>query len=298
MQIIRRSADMTHWSRKVFTSGSSIALVPTMGYFHEGHLSLMRHAEKLADQVVVSLFVNSLQFGPQEDLGRYPRNFERDSRMAANEDVDVLFTPADEDMYGPDFNSRVLVDGLTDTLCGKQRPGHFEGVTTVVAKLFNIVKPRFAVFGQKDFQQLSIIRKMVRDLNWDIEIVGHPIVREHDGLAMSSRNTYLSEKERTDALCLYRGIEHARARFAAGLTDTEQLKDEVRDIILANPGVSIDYISVVDKDTLADKEIMDTNSVLALAVRVGRTRLIDNCYLGNAPDAENEKDDKRCNGTC
>jgi pantoate--beta-alanine ligase len=285
MQIIRRSADMTHWSKKVIASGSSIALVPTMGYFHEGHLSLMRKAVKLADHVVVSLFVNSLQFGPQEDLSRYPRNFERDSGMAANENVDVLFAPVDDEMYGPDFSSRVLVDGLTDTLCGKKRPGHFEGVTTVVAKLFNIVKPCCAVFGQKDFQQLSVIRKMVRDLNWDIEIVGHPIVREHDGLAMSSRNTYLSEKERGDALCLFRVIEHARARFAAGLTDTEQLKDEARDIILAKPGVSIDYISVVDKDTLADKKIMDINSVLALAVRVGQTRLIDNCYLGNAPDA-------------
>jgi pantoate--beta-alanine ligase len=285
MQIIRRSADMTHWSKKVIASGSSIALVPTMGYFHEGHLSLMRKAVKLADHVVVSLFVNSLQFGPQEDLSRYPRNFERDSGMAANENVDVLFAPVDDEMYGPDFSSRVLVDGLTDTLCGKKRPGHFEGVTTVVAKLFNIVKPCCAVFGQKDFQQLSVIRKMVRDLNWDIEILGHPIVREHDGLAMSSRNTYLSEKERGDALCLFRVIEHARARFAEGLTDTEQLKDEARDIILAKPGVSIDYISVVDKDTLADKKIMDINSVLALAVRVGQTRLIDNCYLGNAPDA-------------
>ena len=285
MQIIRRSADMTHWSKKVIASGSSIALVPTMGYFHEGHLSLMRKAVKLADHVVVSLFVNSLQFGPQEDLSRYPRNFERDSGMAANENVDVLFAPVDEEIYGPDFSSRVLVDGLTDTLCGKKRPGHFEGVTTVVAKLFNIVKPCCAVFGQKDFQQLSVIRKMVRDLNWDIEIVGHPIVREHDGLAMSSRNTYLSEKERGDALCLFMVIEHARARFAAGLTDTKQLKDEARDIILAKPGVSIDYISVVDKDTLADKKIMDINSVLALAVRVGQTRLIDNCYLGNAPDA-------------
>jgi pantoate--beta-alanine ligase len=278
---------MTHWSREVIASGNSIALVPTMGYFHEGHLSLMRHAAKLADHVVVSLFVNSLQFGPSEDLNRYPRDFERDSSMAANENVDVLFAPTAEDMYAPDFNSRVSVEGLTNFLCGKQRPGHFEGVTTVVAKLFNIVKPHFAVFGQKDFQQLSVIRKMVRDLNWDIDIVGHPIVREDDGLAMSSRNAYLSEKDRVRALCLYRAIEHARARFAAGLTDTEQLTAELRDIISANSGVSIDYISVVDKDTLADKGVMDINSVLALAVRVGGTRLIDNCFLGNPPEAGN-----------
>ena len=287
MQIIRRSADMTHWSKEVIAKGSSIALVPTMGYFHEGHLSLMRHAAKLADHVVVSLFVNSLQFGPGEDLSRYPRDFERDSSMAANERVDVVFAPTDEDMYAPDFNSRVSVEGLTEFLCGRQRPGHFEGVTTVVAKLFNIVKPHLAVFGQKDFQQLSVIRKMVRDLNWDIDIVGHPIVREDDGLAMSSRNAYLSEKDRVKALCLYRAIEHARSRFAAGLTDTEQLTDELRNIISANSGVSIDYISVVDKDTLADKKIMDINSVLALAVRVGGTRLIDNCFLGNTPESEN-----------
>jgi len=285
MQIIRRSAEMTHWSREVIASGSSIALVPTMGYFHEGHLRLMRYAANLADHVVVSLFVNSLQFGPREDLSRYPRDLERDRRMAASENVDVLFAPTNEEMYSPDFNSRVRVDGLTNTLCGKQRPGHFEGVTTVVAKLFNIVKPLFAVFGQKDFQQLSVIRKMVRDLNWDIEIVGHPIVREDDGLAMSSRNSYLSEKERADALCLYKAIEHARVRFAAGLTDTKQLKDEIRDIISANPGVGIDYISVVDKDTLADKEVMDINSLLALAVQVGGTRLIDNCFLGKTFEA-------------
>ena len=291
MRIIRRSAEMTHWSSGIVAGGNSVALVPTMGYFHEGHLSLMRKAAKLAEHVVVSLFVNSLQFGPQEDLGTYPRDFERDSRVAADENVDVLFAPTDEEMYASDFNSRVIVEGLTHTLCGRQRPGHFEGVTTVVAKLFNIVKPSFAVFGQKDFQQLTVIRKMVKDLNWDTEIIGHPIVREYDGLAMSSRNTYLSEKERTDALCLYRSLVHARARFRAGLTDTEQLKIEVRDIILASPGVSIDYISVVDKDTLKDQKNMDMNSVLALAVRVGRTRLIDNCYLGKGPEQANDKDD-------
>lgn len=287
MQIIHRSADMTHWSREIIASGGTIALVPTMGYFHEGHLSLMRRAATLADQVVVSLFVNSLQFGPTEDLSRYPRDFERDSGMAADENVDVLFAPPDEEMYAPDFNARVRVDGITNTLCGRQRPGHFEGVTTVVAKLFNIIKPHFAVFGQKDFQQLSVIRKMVRDLNWDIEIVEHPIVREADGLAMSSRNTYLSDEERARALCLNRSLEHARARFAEGLTDTQQLKDEVNEIISANPGVSVDYISVVDKDTLSDKEVIDMNSVLALAVKVGRTRLIDNCFLGNPPEAGN-----------
>jgi len=287
MQIIQPLADMTCWSREMVTRGKTIALVPTMGYFHEGHLSLMRMARQLADRVVVSLFVNSLQFGPSEDLSRYPRDLERDARLAQSEKVDVLFTPAEEEMYTADFNARVTVEGITDILCGKQRPGHFQGVTTVVAKLFNIIKPNFAVFGQKDFQQLSVIRKMVRDLNWDIEIIGHPIVRETDGLALSSRNTYLSEEERGKALCLYSAIRHAQERYARGLKDAGQLKSELSDIILANSGVDIDYISVVDKDTLLDKEIIDEYSVLALAVRVGPTRLIDNCFLGKDSEKSN-----------
>lgn len=285
MQIIYPLSDMTCWSREIIKSGKSIALVPTMGYFHEGHLSLMRLAAQVADKVVVSLFVNSLQFGPAEDLSRYPRDLEWDTRMAENEKVDILFVPAGEDMYTADFNARVTVGSITDTLCGWQRPGHFEGVTTVVAKLFNIVKPHFAVFGQKDFQQLSVIRKMVRDLNWDIEIVGHPIVREKDGLAMSSRNIYLSGEERGKALCLYAAVNHAKKRIAEGLMDAGQLQSEIRDIILTNSGVDIDYISIVDKDTLSDKEVIDTKSVLALAVRVGSTRLIDNCFLGSDAEA-------------
>jgi pantoate--beta-alanine ligase len=287
MQIIRQLADMTIWSRETVMHGETIALVPTMGYFHDGHLSLMRMAGRLADKVVVSLFVNSLQFGPSEDLDRYPRDLERDTRMAENEKVEVLFVPSDQDMYSTDFNVRVIVGDITDTLCGRQRPGHFEGVTTIVAKLFNIIKPDIAVFGQKDFQQLSVIRKMVRDLNWDVEIVGHPIIRENDGLAMSSRNTYLSKEERLKALCLYNAVRHAKRRVAEGITDADLLKDEIRDIILANSGVDIDYISIVDKDTLSDKSIIDSNSVVALAVRVGSTRLIDNCFLGNNTEPSN-----------
>ena len=287
MQIIHPLADMTRWSNEVIASGKTLALVPTMGYFHAGHLSLMRLAGRLADHVVVSLFVNSLQFGPREDLSRYPRDLERDARMAENERVDMLFVPTHEEMYSADFNSRVRVYGITDTLCGKQRPNHFEGVTTVVAKLFNIIKPRCAVFGQKDFQQLSVIRKMVSELNWDIEIFAHPIVREDDGLAMSSRNAYLSSEERGKALCLYNAIQHAKARFADGVNNTGQLKSEIRDIISANSGVSIDYISVVDKDTLSDKEVIDSQSVLALAIKVGGTRLIDNCFMGNDSEVSN-----------
>jgi len=287
MQTIHPLADMTCWSNEIIAGSRTIALVPTMGYFHEGHLSLMRLAKHLADRVVVSLFVNSLQFGPSEDFSRYPRDLARDSRMASDEKVDVLFVPTDREMYNPDFNALARVDGITDTLCGKQRPGHFEGVTTVVAKLFNIVKPHIAIFGQKDFQQLSVIRKMVRDLNWDIEIIGHPIVREENGLAMSSRNTYLSREEREKSLCLYTAIQHAKTRFRNGLTDAELLKSEIHDIILTYSGVSIDYISLVDKDNLSDLKEIDSNSVLALAVKVGKIRLIDNCFLGRDTEISN-----------
>jgi pantoate--beta-alanine ligase len=287
MQIIHHLADMTRWSNEVIAGGKALALVPTMGYFHAGHLSLMRQAGRLADHVVVSLFVNSLQFGPREDLSRYPRDLQRDARLAENEKVDILFVPTSEEMYAPDFNTRVRVNGITDTLCGQQRPTHFEGVTTVVAKLFNIIKPHCAVFGQKDFQQLSVIRKMVRELNWDIEIFAHPIVREDDGLAMSSRNTYLSSEERSKALCLNKAIQHAKARFADGLDDSDLLISEIRDIISAHSGVSIDYISVVDKDTLSDKEVIDSQSVLALAIKVGGTRLIDNCFMGSDSQISN-----------
>ncbi len=287
MQIIHHLADMTRWSNEVIAGGKALALVPTMGYFHAGHLSLMRQAGRLADHVVVSLFVNSLQFGPREDLSRYPRDLQRDARLAENEKVDILFVPTSEEMYAPDFNTRVRVNGITDTLCGQQRPTHFEGVTTVVAKLFNIIKPHCAVFGQKDFQQLSVIRKMVRELNWDIEIFAHPIVREDDGLAMSSRNTYLSSEERSKALCLNKAIQHAKARFADGLDDSDLLISEIRDIISANSGVNIDYISVVDKDTLSDKDVIDSQSVLALAIKVGGTRLIDNCFMGSDSQISN-----------
>ncbi len=287
MQIIHPLADMTNWSREVIAKGKSIALVPTMGYFHEGHLSLMRLAGQVADHVVVSLFVNSLQFGPSEDLSRYPRNLDRDAIMAENAGVDILFVPTDADMYSSDFNTRVRVEGITDTLCGKLRPGHFEGVTTVVAKLFNIIKPQYAVFGQKDFQQLSVIRRMVRDLNWDLTIVAHPIVRENDGLAMSSRNTYLSREERRKALCLFKSIQHAKARFSDGVTDASRIKAEIRDIISANSGVDIDYIAIVDKNSLSDQERIDSQSVLALAVRVGATRLIDNCFMEKDSEASN-----------
>jgi pantoate--beta-alanine ligase len=287
MQIIHPLADMTRWSEDVLIRGETIALVPTMGYFHEGHLSLMRLAGRLADHVVVSLFVNSIQFAPGEDLNRYPRDLENDTRLAANEKVDVLFVPSDSEMYENGGTTRVRVEGITAVLCGRQRPSHFEGVTTVVAKLFNITKPHFAVFGEKDFQQLAVIRRMTRDLNWNIDIVGHPIVRESDGLAMSSRNAYLSGEERQSACCLYRAIEQARASFAAGVRDVPRLQAEVRDTLLANPDVSIDYIALVDQHSLAAIEEADAETVLALAVRVGTTRLIDNGFLAGDTEKSN-----------
>jgi len=279
MEVIQPLAEMTGWSKKTAASGKTIALVPTMGYFHEGHLRLMRMAAAKADTVVVSLFVNAMQFGPQEDLDRYPQDFDRDRELAAKEGVDVLFVPAADEMYPSGYSTRVRVDEITATLCGRQRPGHFEGVTTVVAKLFHIVKPHTAIFGEKDFQQLSVIRKMVNDLDWDIDIIGHPIVRDLDGLAMSSRNVYLSPEERQKALSLHRAIEHARSRVGEGLTDGGRLIGEIRDILLASAGVSIDYVSIVDNESLADKNTIDKKSVLALAVKVGDIRLIDNCYL-------------------
>ncbi len=279
MEVIQPLAEMTGWSKKTVASGKTIALVPTMGYFHEGHLRLMRMAAAKADTVVVSLFVNAMQFGPQEDLDRYPQDFDRDRELAAKEGVDVLFVPAADEMYPSGYSTRVRVDEITATLCGRQRPGHFEGVTTVVAKLFHIVKPHTAIFGEKDFQQLSVIRKMVNDLDWDIDIIGHPIVRDLDGLAMSSRNVYLSPEERQKALSLHRAIEHARSRVGEGLTDGGRLIEEIRDIILASAGVSIDYVSIVDNESLADKNTIDKKSVLVLAVKVGDIRLIDNCYL-------------------
>ncbi len=287
MQIIHPLADMTRWSEDVLIRGETIALVPTMGYFHEGHLSLMRLAGRLADHVVVSLFVNSIQFAPGEDLNRYPRDLENDTRLAANEKVDVLFVPSDSEMYENGGTTRVRVEGITAVLCGRQRPSHFEGVTTVVAKLFNITKPHFAVFGEKDFQQLAVIRRMTRDLNWNIDIVGHPIVRESDGLAMSSRNAYLSGEERQSACCLYRAIEQARASFAAGVRDAARLQAEVRDTLLANPDISIDYIALVDQHSLAAIEEADAETVLALAVRVGTTRLIDNGFLAGDTEKSN-----------
>lgn len=241
----------------------------------------MGRAGELADQVVVSLFVNPTQFGPQEDLAAYPRDFDRDQELAASVGVDVIFAPQPEDMYPTGFNTIVNVGGdLTDRLCGASRPRHFAGVATVVSKLFNIVRPDLAVFGEKDFQQLAVIRRMTEDLNLGVKIIGHPIIREQDGLAMSSRNTYLQEAEREAALSLSRALAMARTMVAEDEHDAEKLTVILQEFILSSPGTELDYISFVDQFTLQPVAEVDEGTVLALAVKInGRVRLIDNGYL-------------------
>jgi pantoate--beta-alanine ligase len=241
----------------------------------------MRRAGESADQVVVSLFVNPTQFGPKEDLAAYPRDFARDQELAAGVGADVLFAPEPEAIYPTGFNTTVTVgEELTGQLCGADRPGHFAGVATVVSKLFNIVRPDLAVFGEKDFQQLAVIRRMTEDLNLGVEIIGHPIIREQDGLAMSSRNTYLQEDEREAALSLSRALAMARTMAADGERDAERLAAVLREFILSFPGTEPDYISFVNQFDLQPVELVDKNTVLALAVKInGRVRLIDNGFV-------------------
>jgi len=259
-----------------------IGFVPTMGYLHDGHLSLVKKAKELGDITVVSIFVNPIQFGPQEDLAKYPRDFKRDTALLEKEKTDIVFHPFTEEMYSHDFSTFVEVKELQDHLCGKTRTGHFLGVATVVAKLFNIVKPHFAVFGQKDFQQLLIIQKMVRDLNMDIEIIGHPTIREKDGLAMSSRNTYLSKTEREKALLISASLKKAEKLFLEGERDAAVLRKEVESVLLQKEGINIEYINICDTRTLQDVDTIRSAAVLAIACRIGKTRLIDNTILTEA----------------
>jgi pantoate--beta-alanine ligase len=263
-------------------AGERIALVPTMGWFHEGHLSLMRMARSLGSRTIVSLFVNPIQFGPREDLAAYPRDLDRDRRMAENEGVDILFAPSAEEMFEPQFQTRVSLGLISQGLCGADRPGHFDGVATIVAKLFHLASPDVAVFGEKDLQQLALIRRMVKDLNFNVEIVGHPIVREPDGLAMSSRNSYLTETERRTALCLSQAICRAReaVRQSANDLPVEALAADAVAFIAAHAGCQVDYVSIVDRWTLVPCTAIDRDSVIALAVKInGRVRLIDNGLL-------------------
>ena len=256
-----------------------IAFVPTMGFLHDGHLSLMRIAKRRADVLVVSVFVNPAQFGPEEDFETYPRNLKRDLELCAKEDVDIVFTPKTEALYPDGFQSYVKLEHLPHHLCGLSRPVFFTGVATVVSKLFNIVRPHIAVFGEKDYQQLLIIRRMAQDLNFNTEIIGAPIVREKDGLAMSSRNAYLTPAQRPAALTLYRSLMQARKRVETGERDAARILKEVRDRISAQPETDIDYLSICDPETLIDVERIDRPALMALAVKVGKTRLIDNTIL-------------------
>jgi pantoate--beta-alanine ligase len=259
--------------------GRRIALVPTMGFLHAGHLSLVRLARKMADKVVVSIFVNPTQFGPGEDLEAYPRDPERDRALLAAEAADVLFLPSVAEMYPEGYQTRVSLDRLPHHLCGLSRPVHFGGVATVVAKLIHIAKPQLAVFGEKDYQQLLVVRRMARDLNLDVEIVGAPTVRESDGLAMSSRNAYLAEGQRPAALTLSRALNHARKQVAEGEHRAAAVIANAVATIQAEADTAIDYVKICDPETLEDVSVIDRPVRMALAVKVGRSRLIDNMAL-------------------
>ena len=256
--------------------GFSVGLVPTMGFLHEGHKSLIDRAVAENDKVVVSVFVNPMQFGPKEDLASYPRDLDRDAALCEDAGAALIFHPQPSEMYHDDFSSFVDMSTLTGGLCGKTRPIHFRGVCTVVSKLFNIVVPDKAYFGQKDAQQLAVIRHMVRDLNFGIEIVGCPIIREEDGLAKSSRNTYLNEKERQAALVLSRSLKEGKALMDAGEKDTAKIRKVITDMIEKEPLAKIDYVEVVDWNTLESVDKVDGPVLTAIAVYIGKTRLIDN----------------------
>jgi len=270
---------MQTYSNRLISKGKSIAFVPTMGFLHEGHLALMREGRKQGDVLVVSIFVNPTQFGEGEDFDSYPRDLDRDLDLARKEKVDAVFTPDRSGLYEDGFQTYVNLEMLPKHLCGISRPIFFQGVATVVTKLFNIVKPDAAIFGQKDYQQLAVIKRMVRDLNFNIKIVGVPTVREPDGLAMSSRNNYLQPQERPAALSLFESINKARNLCDEGVTDADRIINEAKKIINSHKNTEIDYISICDPDTLDDVKTIDRPVVMALAVKVGNTRFIDNMII-------------------
>ena len=282
MEIISHPGDMQGQARQWRDQGLKVVLVPTMGYFHPGHVSLMEYGRTIGERLVVSLFVNPAQFGPQEDLARYPRDLDRDSRLAREAGVDCLYTPVAGAMYPPGYQTFVEVESLSQGLCGASRPGHFRGVATVVLKLFNQVQPDIAVFGEKDYQQLAVIRQMAADLDLAVEVVGRPIVREPDGLALSSRNTYLNKDERAAALCLYRSLSAARELVVSGAKRRDNILEAVRQMIGSTPHTRIDYLALVDPATLREVETITGEARLLLAVWVGSTRLLDNTLLSES----------------
>jgi pantoate--beta-alanine ligase len=275
MKVIENIAEMRQSRQQL---AEPVGFVPTMGYLHEGHLSLVRQAREENPSVVVSIFVNPTQFGPSEDFKSYPRDTQRD--LARLEPVtDVVFMPASVEMYPEIFDSRVEVSGVTHKLEGASRPGHFRGVTTVVAKLFNIVQPTRAYFGQKDAQQAIVIKKMVADLNMNLEIVTLPTIREPDGLAMSSRNTYLNPEQRKAATVLYRSLKLAQEMWLQGESDAEKLRHEMTALIKKEPPAEIDYVSIADTETLEELDTVKPPTLVSMAVKIGKTRLIDNIVL-------------------
>ncbi|MFA7256118.1 MAG: pantoate--beta-alanine ligase [Kiritimatiellales bacterium] len=286
MKIIDSPEEMQKQARLLIQSGKYISFVPTMGYLHDGHVSLMRIARENADVVVVSIFVNPMQFGPNEDFKNYPRDFEHDEKLCREAGVDILFYPNPENMYLDDHSIWLSEESLSTVLCGASRPGHFRGVCTIVAKLLNIVQPDFMVLGEKDAQQLRVLRRMVRDMNFSVKIIAAPTVREADGLAMSSRNKYLTPAERKEAVCLFQSLEKAKALFAAGERNAENLKAAMRAVIEATSGKA-DYIEIVDDETLQSvpfdeaqgRQTLEKPALAALAVKFSSARLIDNTVL-------------------
>lgn len=276
MRVVKSVKEVRDAVKEWKAQGLSVGFVPTMGYLHEGHESLIKKAVKDNDRVVVSIFVNPMQFGPTEDLDKYPRDLERDSKLCENAGANLIFHPEKEEMYFEDFSSYVDINGLSDELCGKSRPIHFRGVCTVVTKLFNIVNPDRAYFGEKDAQQLAIIRRFVRDLNIDIEIIGCPIIREEDGLAKSSRNTYLSKEERQAALILSQSLNLAKDAINSGEGNSSVVIDIISNSIKKEPLAKIDYIEVVDSLSMKPVKTIEKSVLVAVAVYIGKTRLIDN----------------------
>jgi pantoate--beta-alanine ligase len=280
IQIVKTIREMQNIAERFRCGGKIVAVVPTMGYLHRGHASLIKIARSRADVVITTIFVNPTQFAPNEDFNRYPRDFDHDKTIAQDAGTDIIFFPDVAEMYQKEFSSTVEVVGASKILEGAFRQTHFRGVTTVVAKLFHITKPHFAIFGQKDAQQAFIIQKMVKDLNFDIDIIIAPIVREEDGLALSSRNVYLNETERKNALVLYQSLQHTAQRIHTGEKNIPKLRAEIEKIIKGGNPAQIDYIAFVDPELFKEVEIFESQEVLiALAVRFGSTRLIDNLRI-------------------
>jgi pantoate--beta-alanine ligase len=282
MRIIRDIHEMQAASRAARAQGLAIGFVPTMGALHEGHLSLVRRARAVSKLVVVSIFVNPLQFGPTEDFGRYPRTLEADCAKLEAEGVDIVFAPSAEQMYPAGATTVVYVEGLSEKLDGQSRPGHFRGVSTVVSKLFHIVQPDVAVFGQKDAAQVAVLRRMVRDLNMDLELVVAPIVREADGLALSSRNAYLTAEQRKQALVLHRALAEVERLAQSGVRSSQALRSSALEVLAAEPAAQLDYFEVINPETLDPVEDVSQGALVAVAAAFGATRLIDNLLLPKA----------------